>query len=102
MLPNEDLFIYCIMSFIFADTSILFAEASGPYETILKAFLYTTRKYKTLQNPSPLWLDKIICEHLYEFVITIIVLLRHAVYTVSLSLLSVHHYFVCSFCITEL
>ena len=67
--------------------------------TPLKTLLENTKHCK---SPRHFWLDKIICEHLYELVITIIVLLRHAVYTVSLSLLSVHHYFVYSFCITEL
>ena len=68
-------------------------------ETDILELLENTKHCKTLRH---FWLDKIICEHLYELVITIIVLLRHAVYTVSLSLLSVHHYFVYSFCITEL
>ena len=69
------------------------------YENTIPLILENT---KLCNTPRHFWLDKIICEHLYELVITIIVLLRHAVYTVSLSLLSVHHYFVYSFCITEL
>ena len=50
-----------------------------------------TRKYNTLQDPSPHLLHKIICEHLYELVITIQLTSMHfslffrinTVYTVS-------------------
>ena len=33
--------------------------------------LIKTRKYDTLQDPSPILLDKMICEHLYQLVICI-------------------------------
>ena len=34
-------YLYIVLCLLFLQTLLLFAEASGPYETILKAFLYT-------------------------------------------------------------